>query len=75
MQWALSNYGGKGGQSNLVRLALIETPHEIWLYRNEACFNHRTDNRNCLDRIIYNIMYRGWTSPKLRPRIARFILP
>ncbi|CAK8530494.1 unnamed protein product [Lathyrus sativus] len=75
MQWALSNYGGKGWQSDLVRLALTETLHEIWLYRNEACFNHRTDNRNCLDRIIYNIMYRGWTSPKLRPRIARFILP
>ncbi|CAK8530499.1 unnamed protein product [Lathyrus sativus] len=75
MQWALSNYGGKGWKSDLVRLALTETLHEIWLYRNEACFNHRTDNRNCLDRIIYNIMYRGWTSPKLIPHIARFILP
>ncbi|CAK8569010.1 unnamed protein product [Lathyrus sativus] len=75
MQWVLRNYGGKGWKSDLFRFALTETLHEIWLSRNESCFNQRTDKRKCLDRIINNIMYRGWTSPKLKPHIARLILP
>lgn len=74
INWILNCYGGKGWKSELVRLALTETVHELWLFRNDSCFNQRDDNRNCIERIINNIVYRGWSSPKLRPHIALLML-
>ncbi|CAK8532362.1 unnamed protein product [Lathyrus sativus] len=68
--WILNCYGGKGWKVDLVRLALTETLHELWRFKNDTCFNQRNDNRNCTDRIINNIVYRGWSSPKLIPHIA-----
>ncbi|CAK8534098.1 unnamed protein product [Lathyrus sativus] len=75
LNWMLNCFGGKGWKADLVRLALTETVHEVWRYevwrfRNDTCFNQRNDSRNCTDRIINNIVYRGWSSPKLRPHIA-----
>ncbi|KAG5071226.1 hypothetical protein JHK86_006437 [Glycine max] len=74
INWILNCYGGKGWKSELVRLALTETVHELWLFRNDSCFNQRDDNRNCIERIINNIVYRGWSSLKLRPHIALLML-
>ncbi|CAK8542095.1 unnamed protein product [Lathyrus sativus] len=73
--WILNCYGGKGWKADLVRLALTETLHELWSFRNDTCFNQKNDNRNCTDRIINNIVYRGWSSPKLRPHIALLMVP
>ncbi|XP_058746135.1 uncharacterized protein LOC131619009 [Vicia villosa] len=75
MNWFLLHYRGKGWKADLIRLALAETVYEVWQYQNERCFGHSVNNSDVEGKIINGIVYRGWTSPKLRPHIANLLMP
>ncbi|XP_058767868.1 uncharacterized protein LOC131641583 [Vicia villosa] len=75
MNWFLLHYRGKGWKADLIRLALAETVYEVWQYRNERCFGHSVNNSDVEGKIINGIVYRGWTSPKLKPHIANLLMP
>jgi hypothetical protein len=68
-------YRGKGWRADLMRLALAETVYAVWHLRNDICYGNNVNNSDIEENIINMIVYRGWTSPKLRPHIANLLLP
>lgn len=55
-------------------MALADTVYEVWHHLNEICFGYIVNDREIDRKIINDIVYRGWTSPKLRPHITNLLL-
>ncbi|XP_058747226.1 uncharacterized protein LOC131620243 [Vicia villosa] len=71
----LVHYRGKGWRADLTCMALAETVYAVWRFRNDKCFGHIVQSKDIEGDIINGIVYRGWTSPKLRPHIANLLIP
>ncbi|XP_058739152.1 uncharacterized protein LOC131611042 [Vicia villosa] len=74
LNWILEKTKGKGWRAMLLKLALTETVHEIWLFRNDFIFNSDTHRNKIVEKIIDCIAYRGWVNRKLRLHVANLML-
>ncbi|XP_058784180.1 uncharacterized protein LOC131658948 [Vicia villosa] len=74
LPWILKNTKGKGWRAMLLKLAVTEAVHEIWLFRNDLIFNSNTYRSNTVEKIVDYIAYRGWDNRKLRLHVASLML-
>ncbi|XP_058782890.1 uncharacterized protein LOC131657518 [Vicia villosa] len=78
LKWMIHRCNHKGWKSNLLKTALAETVHACWLYRNSLVFKDddkdRDRHRRIAKEIIDRIVQRIWNKPKLRGKIAPFLL-
>ncbi|XP_058768693.1 uncharacterized protein LOC131642471 [Vicia villosa] len=74
IQWILAHTKGKGWRAWLFQLVVTETVHEVWLYRNATVFSKENYSKNILEKIIDNIVYRGWKNRKIGMHIANLML-
>ncbi|XP_058770309.1 uncharacterized protein LOC131643950 [Vicia villosa] len=74
LQWILASTKGKGWRARILKLAVIETIHETWLFRNSIVFNNDMYRNNTKERIIDSIVYRGWRNRKIRLHIANLMV-
>ncbi|XP_058734045.1 uncharacterized protein LOC131605718 [Vicia villosa] len=74
LQRFLDRTKGKGWRTRLFQLALTETVHEVWLYRNSIVFCKEDTSKNIIDSIIDRIVYRGWKNRKIGLQLANLML-
>ena len=64
----------KGWKARLLQLAFTQTIYSIWRLRNANFFgDQRYVSIDLKDDIIETIMYRSWSSKKLRKHIANLM--
>lgn len=74
LKWIVNSSKGKGWKVQLLKSAAAETVHAIWKYRNDVYFRKTVSNTNIAEDIINTIVYRGWSSPKIREHITHLML-
>lgn len=73
MSWIIERTKGKGWRGVIMKMAITETVHEVWLYRNSIVFGKDTNRDGIVKRITDCIGYRGWRNRKLRVPLAHLI--
>ncbi|XP_058725618.1 uncharacterized protein LOC131596900 [Vicia villosa] len=73
LHWVINFNSRKGWRASILKLAFTKTVYGIWAYRNDVIFQHNT-NRNIYDSIIDCIVYRGWSSKKIRKHIVSLMV-
>ncbi|XP_045822136.1 uncharacterized protein LOC123915020 [Trifolium pratense] len=74
MDWITQQTKGKGGRAKILKLAFTESVYEVCRYKNATSFGNAILNQHTHDKIIDNIVYRGWTNRKLRTHIAKLMM-
>lgn len=72
--WIIANTKRKGCNALILKLAVTETIHEIWHYRNSFVFNSDHRKENVSNNIINCIVYKGWRYRKIQSHIARLMI-
>ncbi|XP_058746394.1 uncharacterized protein LOC131619300 [Vicia villosa] len=76
MKWILQNTKGKSFRASMLKIAVAETVHGIWRFRNEYTFglNTNKDSSTVVHRIIESIVFRGWLKDKFRKKLALLMM-
>ncbi|XP_045810689.1 uncharacterized protein LOC123905094 [Trifolium pratense] len=74
VDWIIQQTKGKGGRAKILKLAFTECVYEIWRYRNAVSVGNNGLNQLTDEKIIDNIVYRGWTNRKLRTHLAKLMM-
>ncbi|XP_058727119.1 uncharacterized protein LOC131598546 [Vicia villosa] len=73
LSWLTREVTRKGWRACLLKIAFTETVYGIWSRRNSIVFKHST-NRDIIQSVLDNIVYRGWQYKKTRKQIALLML-
>lgn len=71
----MQNSGRRGCKGKILLSAFTETVHECWKLRNCWCFGKDTHTQDTEQKIIDAVVYKCWSSPKLREQISILLLP
>ncbi|XP_058776968.1 uncharacterized protein LOC131651320 [Vicia villosa] len=72
--WLMQQCRGKSVRATMLKLALAESVYGVWQLRNSVSFDKELDATKIVSNILDVIVYRGWTSLKLRSHIALLML-
>ncbi|CAK8568609.1 unnamed protein product [Lathyrus sativus] len=72
--WITNQTKGKGWKADVLKMVTAETVYNIWIYRNSITFGNIVENTNMVEKIIDNVIYRGWKNNRIRKYLASLMM-